>query len=380
MSEELSPILLSQPNATPEDEAAVVHALRSGWLAPVGPALDGFEADMAGYLGVGCAVGLASGTAAIHLALKYLGVQPGDAVLVPTATFGATAFAVTYLGATPVFVDIDAESWGMDPGCAAEAIATLSAVGQRISAAIPVDLYGSPPQYSALEALFEEHGIPLLADAAEGLGGWFGDRRLGTIGVGGVLSFNGNKLITTSGGGMLVTNDVVMAKRIRKWATQSREPEPWYEHAEIGYNYRLSNLLAALGQSQLRRADQEVARRRAIRDLYREHLSSLDGVFIQGDPPWGKSNAWLSVARFDPDLYPDAPTRVREHLAELHIEARPIWKPLHQQPVFRENLRFLNGQADALFREGLCLPSGTTLSDADIERVSIAVIKSLKRD
>lgn len=368
---------LSPPRTTDEDIEAVVAAMRSGWLAPVGPDLAGFEAEMAAYLGIGHAVALASGTAALHLGLKCVGVGPGDAVLVPSVTFGATAFAVTYLGAEPVFVDIDS-SWNMDPALVRTAIETLRSSGRRIGAALPVDLYGAPADYDALLPIFEEHQIPVLEDAAEGLGATHGAHKLGSFGRLGVLSFNGNKLITTSGGGMLVTDDARIAERIRHWSTQAREPLPWYEHEEIGYNYRLSNLLAALGRSQLRRVDEEVECRRAIREWYRDRLETIPGVIVQRDPAWGRSNAWLTVVRFDSGRHPDAPTRVREHLAAHDIESRPVWKPMHQQPVFRSSQAVLSGAADALFADGLCLPSGTALGEDDVDRVSRLVADCLQ--
>jgi dTDP-4-amino-4,6-dideoxygalactose transaminase len=241
-----------------------------------------------------------------------------------------------------------------------------------------VDLYGTPADYSALLPVLEEHGVPVLEDAAEGLGASHQGTMLGTFGRMGVLSFNGNKLITTSSGGMLVTDDDDAAERARFWSTQSREPLPWYEHEEIGYNYRLSNLLAALGRSQLRRVDDEVERRRSIREWYRTRLEALTGVKVQRDPPWGRSNAWLTVVRFDPREHPDAVTRVRERLAAQEIEARPVWKPMHQQPVFRSTMMFLNGTADSLFSDGLCLPSGTAMDEEDVDRVSRLVVECLR--
>lgn len=372
-----SRLYLSAPRATDEDIESVSAAMRSGWLAPAGPDLAGFEADMAAYLDVEHAVGLASGTAAIHLGLKYLGVGPGDVVIVPTVTFGATAFPVTYLGAEPVFVDIDS-SWNLDPSALSEAIGSVQSSGGRVAAVVPVDLYGTPADYGQLLPLLDSRGIPVLEDAAEGLGASFGSSRVGTFGRAGVLSFNGNKLITTSGGGMLVSDDAEFADKVRFWSTQSRDDAPWYEHSEIGYNYRLSNLLAALGRSQLRRADSEVAKRRQIREWYRARLSVLDGVVVQSDPPWGTSNAWLTVVRFSAELYPDAPPRVRKFLESHNIESRPVWKPMHQQPVFRGCRSFLTGAADALFRDGLCLPSGTVMDEEDVDRVSTLVIQALR--
>ena len=368
---------LSSPVASEADLLAVEKSLRSGWIAPSGPDLKDFEASMAEYLGVNSAVGLSSGTAAIHLGLKYLGVGEGDVVLIPTLTFGATAFAASYLGAIPVFVDVD-QSWNMDPEQTRSALDLLVSEGRAVAAAIPVDLYGSPANYGELLSLFEEFGVSVFEDAAEGLGGSFGSRKLGSSGRGAALSFNGNKILTTSGGGMLVTDDPEFAAKVRFWATQSREDFPWYEHEEVGYNYRLSNILAALGNSQLSRIDQTVARRREVRELYRTGLAELASVSVQTDPPWGQSNAWLSVVSFDLHSQPDAPTRVRLALEERNIESRPIWKPMHQQPVFADSRSFLSGNADSIYASGLCLPSGPAITDSDIDEICSVILQTLR--
>ena len=370
-------LYLSAPSATADDIASVTSALQSGWLAPVGPEITAFEAAMAAYVGVGHAVALASGTAALHLALRELGVEAGDAVIVPTVTFGATAFAPTYLGAVPVFVDID-ESWNLDPELLATSITDLRKAGHRVSAAIPVDLYGTPANYAPIRDLLAAADVPMVEDAAEGLGARTPGGPVGAFGAAGIFSFNGNKIITTSGGGMLVTNDQHLADRIRHLSTQARMPLPWYEHEEIGYNYRMSNILAALGRSQLHRIDEEVARRRQVREWYRNRLESLDGVRVQTDPPWGTSNAWLSIAVFDPGLYDHAPTRVRMALESANIESRPIWKPMHQQPVFRAQRAYLSGKADALFRDGLCLPSGWGVDEEAVHRVCDVIVDELR--
>ena len=362
--------------ATESDRDAVVAAMDSNWLAPAGPELIGFEDDISAYVGTAHAVGLSSGTAGLHLGLKYLGVGQGDAVLIPTVTFGATAFAATYVGAEPIFIDVD-ESFNMDVNLLRVALTESRKSGARLGAVVPVDLYGTPCDYESLLPICDEFEVPVLEDAAEGLGSRLGTQMLGAFGRAGVLSFNGNKLITTSGGGMLVTNDEEFAHKVRFWSTQSRDDAYWYEHSEIGYNYRLSNLLAALGRSQLRRVEAEVAKRRQIREWYRARLEILDGVSVQPDPSWGKSNAWLTVVRFANTLHPEAPTRVREFLEAHNIESRPIWKPMHQQPVFQGSRSFLNGQADALFRDGLCLPSGTSMDEEAVERVSSLVIRAL---
>lgn len=355
----------------------MTRALASGWLAPIGPDLTCFESEVAAVVGVPYAVGLSSGTAGLHLGLKFLGVKPGDVVLVPTLTFGATAFAVTYLGAAPVFVDVDA-SWCMDPQMTREAVTQLRCSGRRVAAAMPVDLYGTPCNYTDLLRVLNEIEVPVLEDAAEGLGSRHVDGMVASFGRAGVLSFNGNKLITTSGGGMLVSDDQELIDKVRFWATQSREDEPWYEHEEIGYNYRLSNILAALGRSQLRRVHDQVSKRRQIREWYRSRLSDIEGVTIQEDPPWGESNAWLTVARFSPERYPDAPTRVRVFLEASNVESRPVWKPMHLQPVFDSNEAFLSGAAEAVFADGLCLPSGAAMTEDDVDRVSSLVISCLR--
>jgi dTDP-4-amino-4,6-dideoxygalactose transaminase len=370
-------LFLSPPRVSEQDIASVVQALRSGWLAPAGPELSAFEDAASDYLGVKHAVALSSGTSALHLGLKYLGVVPGMAVIVPTLTFGATAFAVTYLGAEPVFVDVD-DSWNMCPELLALAIDQLRANGRPVGCVIPVDLYGTPANYEVILPSCELAGIPVLEDAAEGLGATTSQNKVGALGNAGVLSFNGNKLITTSGGGMLVTNDEAFAARVRFWSTQSRDDASWYQHSEIGYNYRLSNILAALGRSQLTRVDSEVAKRRQIRGWYHERLTVRSGVSVQLDPPWGHSNAWLTVARFSSLRFPNAPKRICDFLDANDIESRPIWKPMHQQPIFQNSTSFLSGFADALFAEGVCLPSGTAMDEEDVDRVCSLIWAALE--
>ncbi len=372
-------VYLSPPWVAVDDVHAVEAAMLSGWVAPVGPDLLRFEAEAATYVGVSHAVALSSGTAALHLALKSRGVGAGDVVLVPTVTFGATAFAASYVGAEPAFIDVD-ESWNVDPELTRTAVRELRAAGKSVAAAISVDLYGTPANYAEIGGLLTNLGVPLIEDAAEGLGARWEDRRVGALGEVAALSFNGNKIITSSSGGMLLTNDEEIAQRVRHWSTQAREPFPWYEHVEVGYNYRMSNILAALGRSQLRRIDEIVAVRRAIRERYRMVLSELPDVHVQEDPKWGQSNAWLTVVRFSSDRYPNAPTRVREYLEHWNIESRPVWKPMHQQPVFSGSPAFLSGAADALFREGLCLPSGTQLAMEEVDMIAGRVIEALAMD
>jgi dTDP-4-amino-4,6-dideoxygalactose transaminase len=356
---------------------AVVSALRSGWVAPLGPEVDAFEKEAASFGGADHAVALSSGTAALHLGLLALGVGPGDEVVVPTMTFGATAFAVTYVGAAPVFLDIEAESWNLDPQVLEAFLSRRASLGQVPAAIIPVDVFGRSCDYERIMPIADRYEVPVLADAAEALGATNGARPCGSFGRASVISFNGNKIMTTSGGGMLLTDDAAMAAKVRFWATQSRESTPWYEHEEIGYNYRMSNILAALGRAQLARLPQMIERRRQVRDRYSVLLADVAGVSVLGDPPWGRSNAWLTTVRFDPALHPDAPTRIRELLEATNIEARPVWKPMHQQPVFARSQSYLTGMADAVFAEGLCLPSGVAMTDQDVDHVAGLVLREV---
>jgi dTDP-4-amino-4,6-dideoxygalactose transaminase len=332
---------------------------------------------MCSFTGAGQAVALTSGTAALHLGLLALGVKPGDEVIVPTLTFGATAFAVTYTGATPVFLDVEKHSWGLDPELLEAVLTSRARNATRTAAIIPVDIFGRPADYDRILPIAARYDIPVLVDAAESLGATHGDRSAGTMGHAGVYSFNGNKIMTTSGGGMLVSDDRNLVEKARFWATQSREPFPWYEHEEIGHNYRMSNILAALGRAQLERLPEMIARRRRIRAMYTELLEGLEGVIVTPDPPWGSGNSWLTTVTFDTDLHPGASTRVREELQSQGIESRPIWKPMHQQPIFREREAHLSGLADRIFDEGLCLPSGVALSDEDVERVAARVTSAM---
>ena len=374
---EPSRIWLSPPDVRAPERAALLAALDSGWVAPVGPALDAFEAELAERCGVAHAVALSSGTAALHLALLQVGVGPGDDVLVPTATFAATANAVRYCGARPCFIDVDPATWQMSPALLAAELAERHARGTLPAAVITVDLYGACANYDAILALCTEHGVPVVEDAAEALGATFGGRPAGSFGAAGVLSFNGNKIITTSSGGALLCHDRGTAERVRYLATQARLPVAHYEHAEVGFNYRLSNLLAAFGLGQLATLDERIARRREIQARYREAFADLPGVAFPGIDAAATTNAWLTCITLEPGVAALGPEELRLELEAANIETRPLWKPMHAQPVFGRHPARLDGTADRLFATGLCLPSGSGMSGQDHDRVIAAVRRAL---
>jgi dTDP-4-amino-4,6-dideoxygalactose transaminase len=362
-------IFLSPPDVGPDERAMLLDAFDSNWIAPLGPHVDAFEAELAGYVGASHAVALSSGTAALHLALLLHGIGPGDRVLCPTMTFIATANAIRYVGAEPVFVDAD-DSWNLDPTLVEAEVARANAAGEPYGALVSVDLYGRCCDYGELEAIAERYGVPLVEDAAEALGASYRGRAAGTFGDVGVFSFNGNKIITTSGGGMLVTEDGDLADRARYLATQARVAAPHYEHVEVGFNYRLSNLLAAVGRAQLRSLDEKVARRRAIEARYRTALGELPGVrFAPGADDQHRPNGWLTCLTIDAEVAGIDRESVRQVLRRAGIEARPIWKPMHLQPVFAENRTVRGNVSEALFADGLCLPSGSSLTDDEQDEI-----------
>ena len=368
-------IFLSPPDVGPEERALLLDAFDSNWIAPLGPHVDAFEREVADHVGAGHAVALSSGTAALQLALIESGVQPGDKVLCASLTFVATANPIGYLGAEPVFVDATERDWNLDVDLVAEELDRAARAGERYAAVISVDLYGRCADYARLEPLCAHHGIPLIEDAAEALGSSYRGQAAGTFGDLGVFSFNGNKIITTSGGGMLITDDAEVAARARFLATQARDPAPHYEHTEVGYNHRMSNLLAAVGRGQLRSLDDKVARRRAIAGTYRERLGHLPGVTFapQHDPEDGVDNAWLTCLTIDPEVARADREQVRLHLRARGIEARPLWKPMHLQPLYSQ-ARMLGGAVSArLFDHGLCLPSGSSLTDAEQDEICTEV-------
>lgn len=358
-------ILLSGPEAGDDERDLLLDALDSNWLAPLGPHVDAFEREIAQRCGVGHAAALSSGTAAIDLALRLAGVQAGDVVLAPSLTFVASVAPVAHLGATPVFVDSEPASWNLDPDLVAEELRARP----EVKAVIAVDLYGQCADYTRLQPLCAEYGVPLVADAAEALGATWAGRPAGSFGACGVLSFNGNKIITSSGGGMLVSDDAALVERARYLSTQARSPAPHYEHAELGFNYRMSNLCAALGRGQLHGLDRKIARRRAIFDRYAAALGDHPGIAFMPEPAGGVATRWLTVLTIDPVPAGTDREAVRAHLAARGIEARPAWKPMHLQPVFAGAPMRGGAVCERIFRDGLCLPSGSGLTDAEIDEV-----------
>ena len=366
-------IPLSPPDIREPELRLLLAAVESGWVAPVGPDLDAFEADLAERCGVRQAVAVTSGTAALHLALLHVGVGPGDDVLVPTATFAATANAVTYCGGRPCFIDSDPQTWQMSPDLLASELADRYRRNTLPAAVVTVDLYGSCADQPFLQSICSRYGVPLVEDAAEALGATFEGRPAGSFGAAGVLSFNGNKIVTSSSGGALLCHDDHVAERARYLANQARLPVAHYEHQEVGFNYRLSNLLAAFGRGQLASLDHRIERRRAIRARYEEALGEIPGVGFQHVDPRSTSNAWLTCITLDPMLSPLGPGQLMHHLAGRGIEARPFWKPMHSQPVYMGQPARLDGTADRLFARGLCLPSGSGMTDASLDQVIEAV-------
>ena len=391
-------ILMSQAQVSEIEERYVLDAVRSGWVAPLGPHVDAFEREVADRVGVSHALALSSGTAALHLALLHLGARPGTKVVISSMTFAATANAVVYTGAEPVFVDSQTSDGNVDASLMLEAVRTLHSEGEDVVAAIPVDLFGRTVDYDVLAPGLDDLGVPLLEDAAEALGASLSDRAAGSFGRAAALSFNGNKIMTTSGGGMLLSDDAELIDHARKLSTQSREPVPWYEHTEIGYNYRLSNVLAALGRGQLERLDGMIARRREIRARYADALADLPVRFLGRDTDGrddSNDNCWLTTlvveetepsvveerGRPRPSLETDTPSpadNLVEAMAAEQIEVRHLWKPMHLQPVFSGARNFGGSVSEDLFRRGVTLPSGPALTDDQIDRVIAAVTAALR--
>jgi dTDP-4-amino-4,6-dideoxygalactose transaminase len=362
-------IYLSPPHVDGREAELVVEAIASNWIAPLGPQVDAFEAELAAVTGVEHAVALSSGTAALHLALVVLGIGAGDEVACSSFTFAASATPIVYTGATPVFVDADEATWTIDPALLDRAISERQAAGAFVRAVIAVDLYGQCCDYDALREVCARHDVTLVQDATESLGATYRGAPAGGQGALAAFSFNGNKIITSGGGGMLVSRRTDWLARAKFLASQARDPAPHYQHSEIGFNYRMSNLLAAVGLGQLRNLDQRLAQRRDNNQYYRRKFASLAGIEVMPEAPYGRSNCWLTCITVDPARFGATREDLRQQLELANIESRPVWKPMHLQPVFA-GCRVRGGTvSERLFERGLCLPSGSSLSPQDRERV-----------
>ncbi len=362
-------IYLSPPHIGQAEFSFVEEAFRTNWIAPMGPHVDAFEREFCARFGFRHAAALVSGTAAIHLAMRLLGVRSGDEVVCSTLTFAASANPIVYEQARPVFIDSDEASWNMDPALLEEWLAARARTGRLPKAVIAVDLYGQCADLERITAACERHGVPLIEDAAEALGATCAGRLAGAFGRMAIFSFNGNKIITTSGGGMLVSDDADLITRARFLATQARDPAPHYQHTQIGFNYRLSNVLAGIGRGQLQVLDERVEARRRIFACYVAALQDLPGVAFMPEAAFGRSNRWLSCLTIDPAEAGVGRERVRLALDRENIESRPIWKPLHLQPVFSSCEAVGGSVAKRIFDQGLCLPSGSAMTMEDLQRV-----------
>ena len=371
-------IWLSSPHMGGQERVFVEEAFRTNWIAPLGPNVEGFEKDLVSFLKRDVQVAaLSAGTAALHLALVMLGVESGDEVICQSMTFSASANPIVYQGATPIFVDSEPETWNICPDSLEEAIKSRLAKGKRVKAIIAVNLYGMPYQVEAVHRIAEAYQIPIIEDAAESLGSTYKGQHCGTFGQFGVLSFNGNKIITTSGGGALVCPSAESKEKTVFLATQARDNAPHYQHSHIGYNYRMSNVTAGIGRGQMQVLEQHIQKRRAMHQFYKDQFESTGGVAVFEEPNSDYfSNHWLSCIQVDSEVFPMDREELRLAFLEENIETRPLWKPMHLQPIFQECLYFgANNVSDRLFDNGLCLPSGSNLNDADRARLAEVISK-----
>jgi pyridoxal phosphate-dependent aminotransferase EpsN len=361
-----------------EELPLIEEAFRTNWIAPLGPHVDAFEQEFCRALGVRHAAALSSGTAALHLAVRLAGVRRGDEVLCSSLTFIASANPILYEGAVPVFVDSSPSTWNMDPALLADELDVASRRGRLPRAVIVAHLYGQSADLDPIEEACRRHGVVLIEDAAEALGASYKGIAPGSRGRMGIFSFNGNKIITTSGGGMFVSDDPALVEQARFLSTQARDPAPHYEHSRMGHNYRMSNVLAAIGRSQLRVLTDRVRRRREVFELYREGLKDIPGLSWMPEAPYGQSTRWLTVMEIDQDEFGSTPEEVRRELEARDIESRPVWKPLHLQPLFKSCRTVGGAVSERFFRRGLCLPSGSQMSKRDVERV-VEVVRDCRQ-
>lgn len=366
-------IYLSPPDLGEAEQSFVQDAFDTNWIAPLGPNVDAFEDEFSEVVGAKHALALSSGTAALHLALIEAGVEAGDEVFVSTLTFAASVNPIRYQNATPVFIDSETESWNMSPALLQEELERRARRNRLPKALVLVHLYGQAANITPIAEACRTYDVTLIEDAAEALGASYQGRAPGTFGQSGIFSFNGNKIITTSGGGMLVSDDSTLIEHARKLSTQARDPAPHYQHSEIGYNYRLSNVLAGIGRGQLRVLDDRVRKRRANFDFYRQTLGELPGIEFQPEADWGVHSRWLTVLTVDEQRFKSSTEEIRETLESQNIEARPVWKPMHLQPIFDE-CEVVGGEtSERLFRQGLCLPSGSSLTRTQLELIADTV-------
>ncbi len=373
MPEKPDRIFLSPPHMGGTELKRIREAFDCGYIAPLGPQLAEFERRFSEFTGLPHCLGLSSGTAAMHLALRLSGIGPGDLVLASSLTFIGSVSPVAFLGAEPVFIDSDQATWNMDPDILAQALEVLDKENKRPKAVIPTDLYGQCADYDRILEICDPYGIPVIFDAAESVGATYKNRPAGSMGRASIYSFNGNKIITTSGGGMLASDDKKLMDEARRLSQQARDDAPHYQHSTIGYNYRMSNICAAIGLGQMDVLEQRIAKRRSIFNKYNELLGGVPGVSFMPEAEHGRSNRWLTVLQLDPKAFRASPLEVLQALEAENIESRPVWKPMHMQPVFRDCRMFGGRVCEELFDRGLCLPSGTQLEDRDMERVAAIV-------
>jgi len=371
-------IFLSPPHMGDLEQKYIGEAFASNWIAPLGPHVEAFQREFAATVGVSHALATISGTAALHLALQLVGVGNGDDVFVSTLTFAASVNPVRYLGATPVLVDSERDSWNMDPHLLAQELQERAKIGKLPKAVVVVHLYGQSADMDPILESCRKYEVPLIEDAAEALGATYKGRPVGTLGRAGVFSFNGNKIITTSGGGMLVSEDRRLVTHAFKLATQARDPAPYYEHSQVGYNYRMSNVLAGIGRGQLRVLSERVAARRRNFEFYAAALADVPGIEFMPEAPWGTHTRWLTTAVITPAEFGSDRDELRQRLDAANIEARPVWKPMHLQPVYRGCTALGGSVAEDLFQRGLCFPSGSNMTADDLERV-VSVVREAAR-
>jgi len=373
-------IYLSSPHMGGTEQKYISDAFDANWIAPMGPNVDDFEKSLALYSGVKRAAALSSGTAAIHLALIILDIKKGDEVIASSFTFSATINPIVYLGATPVLVDSEPETWNMDPELLDNAIKDRLVKGKIPKAIIPVHLYGMPANMGEIMKIADKYEIPVIEDAAEALGSSFIQKPVGSFGKMGILSFNGNKIITTSGGGALIADDEEMIMKAKFLSTQARDKAPHYQHSQIGYNYRMSNVLAGIGRGQMEVIEDRIRKRRDNFFFYRESLAKFEGLSFLEEPKKSYySNHWLTTILIDPIKAGTTREVLQQELEKENIESRPLWKPMHMQPVFSSCPAYLNGISEELFKKGLCLPSGSNMSDDDRTRVINSIDKCLTK-